>query len=297
MGIDFRPYGHASDFERVSRFLVETYAESGERINWLQPRWEYMHFHPYIREIDLGIIGLWEEHGRLLGLIHPEHAMNRFYIELRPGHEELKSAMIIHAETAMGRRARDAGRLGFYVDDRDHGLQDLLRERGYSPGDEGETMSRYVIPDSMQPRILPEGYRLASLADDNDLRKLHRVLWRGFGHGSEVPEDDLEERRFMQSAPNYRRELNLVAIAPDGSFASYCGMWFEPVHRIAYVEPVATDPDHRRLGLGAAVVNEGIRCCAALGARVAYVGSELPIYLSLGFRPIYRCRLWQASDS
>lgn len=54
----------------------------------------------------------------------------------------------------------------------------------------------------------------------------------------------------MQSAPSFRKDLNVVVEAPDGSFVAYCGMWLEPVHAIAYVEPVATDPDYRRMGLG-----------------------------------------------
>ena len=67
----------------------------------------------------------------------------------------------------------------------------------------------------------------------------------------------------------------IVVEAPDGRFVSYCGMWYEPVHSIAYVEPVATDPDYRRMGLGRAAVMEGIRRCGALGATEAWVGSDL----------------------
>lgn len=97
----------------------------------------------------------------------------------------------------------------------------------------------------------------------------------------------------MQSAPNYRHDLNFVVEAPDGAFAAYCGMWYEPVRAIAYVEPVATDPDYRRLGLGKAAVLEGIRRSGEMGATVAYVGSALPFYSALGFRQIYNRFAWQ----
>jgi len=109
----------------------------------------------------------------------------------------------------------------------------------------------------------------------NDLCKLHRVLWRGFDHGDEPPDDGFEERTFMQSAPNYRKDLNIVVVAPDSNFVSYCGMWYEPINRIAYVEPVTTDPDYRRMGLGCTVVMEGIRRCGELGATVACVGATM----------------------
>ncbi len=95
----------------------------------------------------------------------------------------------------------------------------------------------------------------------------------------------------MQSAPNFRKDLNIVAEAPDGNFAAYAGFWFEGTNRYAYVEPVATDSDYRRLGLGRAVVLEGIRRCAELGATIAYVGSDQPFYLSFGFKVLYTARV------
>ena len=84
----------------------------------------------------------------------------------------------------------------------------------------------------------------------------------------------IEDRRKMQSGPNFRADLTIVIGAPTGDFVSFCGMWYEPVNKIAYVEPVATDPDFRRMGLAKAAIWEGIRRCAVLGATVVYVGSD-----------------------
>jgi predicted N-acetyltransferase YhbS len=55
---------------------------------------------------------------------------------------------------------------------------------------------------------------------------------------------------------------------------------------------VATDPDFRRLGLGKAAVLEGIRRCAELGAVEAFVGSNQPFYLALGFEVIFTSQCW-----
>ena len=101
------------------------------------------------------------------------------------------------------------------------------------------------------------------------------------------------DRRKMQSVPRFRKDLNIVAVAPGGQFAAYAGLWFDPTNRLAYVEPVATDPDYRRLGLARAAVQEGIRRCAAEGADSAYVGNDLPVYRSIGFTPIYTTCCWE----
>jgi len=67
-----------------------------------------------------------------------------------------------------------------------------------------------------------------------------------------------------------------------------------PEHRVgtAYVEPVSTVPEYRRMGLGTAAVREGIRRCGEQGATVAYVGSATPFYQAVCFSQIYNRSLW-----
>jgi|GEM_PF-5536742 len=61
----------------------------------------------------------------------------------------------------------------------------------------------------------------------------------------------------MLNVPKARRDLKIAVAAPNGEFVAFCGMFYAPAHRFAYVESVATDPDFRRLGLGKAAVLEG----------------------------------------
>lgn len=97
---------------------------------------------------------------------------------------------------------------------------------------------------------------------------------------------------FDFDTPKGRRDLKIAAVAPNGDFAAFCGMFYEPQGRFAMVEPVATDPTYRRLGLGKAAVLEGIRRCTALGATVAYVGSDQQFYRSIGFTNVYNSECW-----
>ena len=288
-----RRYEHGRDYEAVGRFLVETYATEGAHVNWVRPRWEYMHFHPLIAEVDLDTIGVWDADGRIVAVAHPEHGPGRAYFQVRPGYETLRPEMLAYAERHL--RGLKDGRhvLEILVNDRDTAFQQWASTVGYDRLTQSEPMAYLPVPDPLPAIRLPEGFHLISLADDNDLPKLSRLIWRGFDHGEAPPDDRLDERRLMQSAPNYRKDLNLVVVAPDGTFASYCGLWYEPVHRLAYVEPVCTDPAYRRRGLATAAITEGIRRCAALGAEVACVGSAKPLYRSLGFDPIYTSFLWR----
>jgi predicted N-acetyltransferase YhbS len=117
-------------------------------------------------------------------------------------------------------------------------------------------------------------------------------LHRGFNHPGEPPADGIAGRLKMQSGPHFRKDLTMVVEAPSGAFVAFAGLWLEPVNKFGYVEPVATDPDYRRMGLGRAAVMEGIRRCGELGANVAYVGSDLPFYLALGFKKLYTTKCW-----
>ena len=93
-----RHYHHETDYERVGDLLVRTYSTAGDHINWLQPRWEYMHYHPYIRKVDLGSFGVWETKDEIVGAVHVEHYAGTAYFEIDPAHAHLKSEMLAHAE-------------------------------------------------------------------------------------------------------------------------------------------------------------------------------------------------------
>lgn len=288
-----RHYDHDTDYDRVGEFLVKTYSTAGDHINWLQPRWEYMHYHPNITQVDRGSFGVWEAEDEIVALVHLEHYAGRAYFQIDRAHADLKAEMLAHAENHLCASTHGGRALTLYINDRDSTFQAIAREAGYRKRSRSEEMSSLAIPSRPSAVSLPDGFEFKSVAEDKDMQELHRLLYRGFNHGDEPPDDGIAAREFMQSAPNYETELNIVVEAPGGHFASYCGIWYEPVSRIAYVEPVATDPDYRRMGLAGAAVREGIRRCAARGATVAYVGAILPVYLSLGFRQIFKCSTWQ----
>jgi predicted N-acetyltransferase YhbS len=223
-----------------------------------------------------------------------ELRLGEAFFQTDAAHTHLKPEMLEHAEQYLTSPTGDGRRyLKAYVNDFDAPFERVVRSRGYEkdPGSH-RSLSQFVIPDPFPPIRLPDGFRLASLADDNDLVKVDRVLWRGFNHRGEPPAESVEGRKKMQSGPHFRKDLAIVVEAPNGAFVSFGGLWFDPVNRLGYVEPVATDPDYRRMGLGRAAVLEGIRRCGELGATVAYVGTDLPFYLAMGFKKMFTLNCW-----
>ena len=294
--MNIRAYIHTHDYDRVYDFLAEIYQPGGPLRNWLAPRWEYMHFHPVILELDLSKIGIAEEDGRIIGVVHFESTHAEVYTQVRPGYEHIKPALLEYAEDiGYQGMSRSRGKLfrAVFVNDFDTEFEQIVAARGYERWEGfGEPHSTYPLDGEIPAPTLPEGFRLQSLADENDLRKINQVLWRGFNHEGPPPEEEIEGRKLVQQAPNFRKDLTIVAVAPNGDYVSYCGMFYEPNNQVAYLEPLATDPDYRRMGMARAVVLESLRRVQALGPEVCWVGSDQPFYLSLGFERQYTANVW-----
>ena len=151
----------------------------------------------------------------------------------------------------------------------------------------------FTIQGELPEHALPEGHRLQSMADENDLERRRKAFGLGFNHPDPRDWPSLLSYQELQKAPDYRQDLDLYVVAPDGQFAAFCIIWWDERNRTAMLEPVGTVPEHRRRGLARAVVLEAIRRAAALGAREVFVGSDQAFYLSLGFKLQYAGHHWE----
>ena len=282
------------DFPAISDFLYGLYQPNNRDGNWFQPIWEYAYTHPWFDEEAVPRIGIWEDAGTMVAVTLYELRLGEAFFQIHPAYVHLKPELLAYAEQHLtGTTDQGKRHLKAYVNDCDTAFEHVARSRGYEKAPASHRpMSQFVIPDPFPPIRLPDGFRLKSLADDNDLAKIDRVLWRGFNHPGEPPADGPKGRKKMQSGPHFRKDLTIVVEAPNGAFVAFGGLWFDPVNRFGYVEPVATDPDYRHLGLGTAAVLEGIRRCGGLGATVAYVGTDMPFYLAMGFKKLFTLNCW-----
>jgi len=225
MSITLRQYQDV-DFLKVSKFLISNFLPFNQDGNWLEPTWDYMHCHPLLDENSLEKIGLWEESGRMVGAAHYECSLGEAFFELHPDYAHLKAEMIAYAEENVLGEAKNGIRfLHAYINDFDADFEQIITSRGYQLDPNNHRSLSYLkIPNQFPDLDLPEGYLLKSLADDNNLSKINRVLWRGFNHPGEAPLEEIREREKMQSSPNFRKDLTIVIEEPGGNFVSFCGM-------------------------------------------------------------------------
>ena len=92
--------------------------------------------------------------------------------------------------------------------------------------------------------------------------------------------------------PGYNRDLDVVAVAPDGVIAAYVNGWIDPVNRIGYFGPVGACPAYRRQGLTRAALLEGLRRMKAHGMDRMFISTGVlntparRLYESIGFRVV-----------
>ena len=147
------------------------------------------------------------------------------------------------------------------------------------------------------PAGLPEGFTLCEPDPVRDAEAVQWLFWQGFGHGDDRARFEQEEKIVPQTRPHFRRNLSLAAAAPDGELAAYSCLWFREGTDYAYVEPVCTVPHYRERGLAKSLLYEAMNRAAALGAKKAYVISDMDFYAKLGFRKEFHYTFYWKKDS
>ena len=190
----------------------------------------------------------------------------------------------------------DNGKLSLLVPDLNKEYQDAVAEAGFVLTQERDTESIMVIDPNKLAYSLPEGFHTTSMADNYDAMQFERIMRRGFT-------DDRDERTPSQTEisnidrkfkrPFINLDLQIAVISPDQSYAAFCGIWHTKESPMVCIEPVVTDPDYQRKGLGKAAVYEALQRSARLGAKSAVVYSSIQFYFNLGFRPNSTSTWWK----
>ncbi len=294
MAIQFRKYtgiaGITEDYFKVREFFIKLrYAE------FTYVRWDWMITHLSLDKSAVGRIGVWEDDGEVVGVATFDTRLGDSYCMVLPEYAYLKREMLAYARDNL----KGNGNSSVVISDQDLYFQNIAASMGFNPITRKEYDAAFYLDNTSTAYELPEGFHITTMKETYDLYQYLRVLWKGFNHelDGEGPFQYTKEKEIAAHEemvrPNVDLDLKVAVVAPDGNFVSYCGMWYDPRAGFAVIEPVATDPDYRRMGMGKAAVLEGIRRVGELGAKVAYVGSSQQFYYSIGLRPYATSTIWE----
>jgi len=291
-----RMYARTADRDRLTRFLSEASVDEPRPGYWhpgdlIWGMYQNTSFDPTTS------LRLWEDatSGALLGVTWLETggANGEVETQLAPNvRATAEGAEIVTQALAWARRAakrRTVITLWARARDSDAWGVALLAQHGFARDDQHASYVHFRRPftpgESLPDAPLPGGFSVRAVGEPEEWQRrvdLHRVVY----HPSRVT---LPAYRRLRAAPLYRPDLDLVAVAPEGAFVSYCILWYDERARVGEYEPVGAHPAWRRRGVTRATLVEGLRRLRALGAERAIVLTSsdntpaIRLYESIGF--------------
>ncbi len=289
MNLTLRNYQNEEDFWRIRAFLRKVFVlNEFKELSWPAARLDYWRWHVrrIIEQAPLSsCVFLWETlEGEIGAVINPE-GNGEACLQVHPEFQsaELIDSMVRTAQDHLyGTTPEGKKRLIVWAHEGDAERQSVLKGCGFEKKEDFTWQERQRQRGLDQPLPefpLAEGYTVRPLGGPEEIPSRSWASWRAFHPDS--PDEDYQGWDWyhpnIQCQPMYRRDLDIVAIAPDGSVAAFTTLWYDDVTRWGYFEPVGTVPEHQKKGLGKAVIVDAMRRMKAMGGMsVGVSGYSVP---------------------
>lgn len=172
----------------------------------------------------------------------------------------------------------------------------LLENSGFTRERYFHSMKRSLNLPIPQPQ-LPPGFTIRPITGEQDIEAWVEMFNQTFIDHWNHQDLTIEEAKYSLRSPTYRPELDLITLAPDGTFAAFCHCDIFPEHNQhhqcheGWISILGTRRGFRQRGLGRAMLLTGMQALQTAGidtARIA-VDSENPssakqLYESVGFQ-------------
>ena len=273
MKIVSRSYNRDEDFTFITSFLSRTYTDTKSYQNWFPDRFENSH-KQYANDIRI-----WEQTDdttsppkvTIIALANPE-SKNSYFIQIDPSYSFIEQEIIEWIEKHCLKNRIDSNKsetLRIISVEGNKSREKLLRKFGY----QREEIAGYIRVrhlDSPIPEFsCPKGFKIRNIEDLSDYTQVAALIRLIFGHGEWFNTGILEE---IAESSFYKKELDLVAVEPDGKIVSFCTFRMDPASKITNLEPMGTHPDYRRLGLAKALITEGLKRTMMFKPSLFYIG-------------------------
>ncbi len=274
MNITRHSFHRNVDFNRVRQFLIDTYRMTHTFQNWipsmLENNWTGPCGLPYEDKED-EYIKIWEDDKVGIIAITICKPSGEFRIFIHPVFRHYETTLIDALETQHKEMKDDTEerKMFFIVEAGDSLREKLLKKRGYV--DKGVCEHNRILPRDFEvPHYtLPDNYSIRHVDIEKDFELYRAVQGSVFSHCGENM--TLDAAKKYSEAEYYNAKCDLVAVAPDGTFAAFATGRMDPVSKLAELEPVGVHPDHRQKGLGKAIVFEGIKRLQDHGAEAIVI--------------------------
>ena len=247
---------------------------------------------------------VWEDaEGEIAAFAIMQARYGNLYFHLRPNldSDQIEREMMPWAAARIRRAAGGGGQpptLDSPARDEDTARAALLERNGFAPGDDRTLSMARSLREPFPSPHLPPGFTPRPLAGEGEVGAYVATHRAAFGTENMT----VEQRLAILRGPRYRPELDLVAVAPDGTLAAFCVCGIDDAgnertgRKEGEIDIVGVHPDFQRRGLGRAMVLAGMRALGGQGMDVAALGvasdnrGAIRLYESAGFRTRWSVR-------
>ena len=285
MILTLNPCKTEGDFFRVRNFLREIFL-LGNRLDFdshvaLLDHWRW-HYIETCHETDPfdQVITIWETpDGKIAAVLHPIcHDEVRLHVHPNFRSSMLEKEIISRSEEHHSDWFNGGKRILYLsVFPEDTQRQQALTQRGFEHR-KARDFYWWRDLDASIPDMPPTpGYEIRSMGAELEHPARSWCSWRAF-HAEEPDENydnDYSWYANMQSAPLYRRDLDIVTVTPNGEYAGFCTISYDDYTRSAAIVLEGTAAEHLNHGLGEAMTIEGMRRLKHLGCtRIFSIANE-----------------------
>ena len=226
-------------------------------------------------------------------LVHPDHDPERV------AEPALCGEILRWAEGRGAEIARERARpltLRVRARDRDASMITLLERRRFVREERHTVTYRRSLAAPFAEPALPPDFVIRHLRGEEEVEAYVALHREAFG----TQHMQVEDRLALMRGPDYVPELDLVAVAPDGTLAAFVVGEIKREesraagHVIGSTDPLGTRPAYRRMGLARALLLEAFRRLRQRGAEIATVSTgswnepTMRLLESVGYEFAYR---------
>lgn len=209
--------------------------------------------------------------GHLYFRVHPEHR-----------HDGIEGELVAWGSDRIKEVAGERGltaKLHAGVREHDAYSRQVLEEHGFGIVRYFFRMVRPLDVPIPEPKF-PEGFTLTHSRGQEDAERWVDMFNQSFiDHWNHHPETVESFKHWLGSA-KYKPERDLIAVAPDGTFAAFCFCWIDPDdnerhnRKEGWIDILGTRRGFRRIGLGRAMLLAGMHLLKAEGMEKAKLGVD-----------------------
>jgi mycothiol synthase len=286
MALRMRSYQTEEDYFLIRNFLREVFLINNRlECSWHVSRLDYWRWHlilncHYCDPIEK-VTTIWEnEDGGIAGVLHPlGEGEIRLHVHPEYRSQAMEDAILTHAEEHLSYRTQPGKNTVYLpVFSGDVARQETLIRRGYIKTG-GISHHWYRDLDTYVPDILvAAGYSIRSMGTIDEHPPRSWASWKAF-HNDEPDKNydgDWSWYQNIQSAPLYRRDLDIIAVTSQGKIVAFCTIYYDDHTQSAVCVLVGTAVEHQRRGLGKAVMLEGMRRLKKMGCRRVFATAYDP---------------------